>query len=568
MSSATAGSTHTVRQIEGDGPDPMMDHSVGFGGKTIGTFAGFALLINNITGPGVPGLPNMFSEAGWLSPTLLLLLIWSMSSLSATMYCEAMRRIPGNEHFRGRLEYTSIVSHYFGRAGYIASQIGLNGALQSLNIVSVIQSAQVMDQAIAAIFKKSCGVNLSPFKTYYNDGNQSHIEVPHSTDIWTCVDQDTLGGDNNPWGCHLLISAGFLVTLIMAVPAGYFNLDDNMIIQVVAFVLTVAIWIFWLVVCFYSPAVEHWSLPMINDDPNYGSQANVLGTILFNFGFVTTIPSWVNEKKPSVSVNKVVWSASFTCVCIFFLIGVPGAVAFYPYLQGGATKQCQAMEIDPDFNCANDLMSIMLSPVQTVAGLDIETVPSLLKHAWIKFAMKLSVYLFPIVATVSSIPVFSIVIKYNCLENGWSKGLSSAWGVLFPWIISIPLLYQPDAVASFINFTSLFFVSFTDFVVPWCLYILMARNDVSAHPLGYIDHVQDLDLLDGGFDSSPLIGGLPDSVIEHFAVPVSWGIRPLSKIRISGVLVVLMTGLSIAGIVLTILTGASIDWDCATVGAG
>ena len=86
-------------------------HDSGFGSKTIGTFAGIALLINNITGPGVPGLPNMFSEAGWLSPTIILLLIWSMSSLSATMYCEAMRRIPGNEHFRGRLEYTSIVAH-------------------------------------------------------------------------------------------------------------------------------------------------------------------------------------------------------------------------------------------------------------------------------------------------------------------------------------------------------------------------------------------------------------------------------------------------------------------------
>jgi hypothetical protein len=32
--------------------------------------------------------------------------------------------------------------------------------------------------------------------------------------------------------------------------------------------------------------------------------------------------------------------------------------------------------------------------------------------------MHLSVYMFPIVAVLSSIPVFSIVIKYNCIENG------------------------------------------------------------------------------------------------------------------------------------------------------
>ena len=59
------------------------------------------------------------------------------------MYCEAMRRIPGNENFKGRIEYTTIVKHYFGNAAYICSQIGLNGALQSLNVISVIQSAQV-----------------------------------------------------------------------------------------------------------------------------------------------------------------------------------------------------------------------------------------------------------------------------------------------------------------------------------------------------------------------------------------------------------------------------------------
>jgi hypothetical protein len=79
------------------------------------------------------------------------------------------------------------------------------------------------------------------------------------------------------------------------------------------------------------------------------------------------------------------------------------------------------------------------------------------------------VYLFPIVAIVSSIPVFSIVIKYNCIENGWTPRAAVLWGVVFPWIVAIPLLYQPNALNQFINFSSLFFVSFTDFIVPWAL---------------------------------------------------------------------------------------------------
>ena len=72
--------------------------------------------------------------------------------------------------------------------------------------------------------------------------------------------------------------------------------------------------------------------------------------------------------------------------------------------------------------------------------------------------------MFPIVAVVSSIPVFSIVIKYNVIENGFSHRTGFLWGVLFPWVAALPLLYQPNALNQFIGFSSLIFVSFTDFM--------------------------------------------------------------------------------------------------------
>jgi hypothetical protein len=95
--------------------------------------------------------------------------------------------------------------------------------------------------------------------------------------------------------------------------------------------------------------------------------------------------------------------------------------------------------------------------------------------------MQLSVDLFPPVAILSSIPVFSIVIKYalsfhmlcpavvsvlsetkdvpgvryNVVENGFSNTFGFLWGVLFPWVAALPLLYQPDALNQFITFSSL-----------------------------------------------------------------------------------------------------------------
>eukprot|EP00040_Diaphanoeca_grandis_P030813 m.182974 g.182974 ORF g.182974 m.182974 type:complete len:581 (+) comp32140_c0_seq2:152-1894(+) len=531
-----------------------------FGKKSIGTFAGVALLVNNITGPGVPQLPNLFAESGWLVPVVLFLIVWAMSSLSATMYCEAMRRIPGNEHFRGRAEYTSIAAYYFGRSGYIAAQIGLNGALQSLNIVSVMQSAQVMDRALAEVAGQSCGINISPF-TYYSE---NHTAIEGGTSIWNCVDTEQLSAIMpNPWGCHLIVSAGYLITLGMAIPAGIFNLDDNMILQVIAFGLTICCWLIWLSACFfttedpdYNTAFTNWTLDAINTNDGYGSQAAVLGTVLFNFGFVTTIPSWVNEKKPGVSVNKSVWIATTVCIFVFFLIGLPASLNYRDYLQGPATGTCKhAVEIDPHFNCANDLMSVLLNkklqPKASNASL---------------MLMKVSVYLFPIVAIVSSIPVFSIVIKYNCLENGWSKSSAVAWGVFFPWMVAVPLLYMPDALSQFITFSSLIFVSFTDFIVPWCLYIIMVRKQTQSMVIQ-----PSLKDFDTGpiMEMDPTMQGDLHNVVSHFAIPERWNTSKACKIRTSLALVIFMTLLATAGTVLQVYTniGSATSWDCADVGS-
>ena len=75
-------------------------NNANFGQKDIAMFSGVVLLINNITGPGIPGLPNMFAEAGWLIPTLVLLAVWGMTSLSSCMFAEAMANIPGNDKFQ------------------------------------------------------------------------------------------------------------------------------------------------------------------------------------------------------------------------------------------------------------------------------------------------------------------------------------------------------------------------------------------------------------------------------------------------------------------------------------
>ena len=41
-----------------------------------------------------------------------------------------------------------------------------------------------------------------------------------------------------------------------------------------------------------------------------------------------TVPSWVNEKKPQVSVKKVMWTSALTCSLLQLAFGLLGAWAF------------------------------------------------------------------------------------------------------------------------------------------------------------------------------------------------------------------------------------------------
>jgi len=203
---------------------------------------------------------------------------------------------------------------------------------QSLNVISVIQSAQVMDNTIAAMFTKTCGLNLSPFPIEAVNGTNvsglfSDDTFPESVHFFSCINSNDVS-NGNPWGCHVVISLGFVVALLITVPMGIFNLDDNMIVQVVAFVLTVLCWCIWFIAYFFARDDGEWTLDAVATGNSWNSQAGVLGNVLFNFGFVTTIPSWVNEKKPSVSINKSVWFSTFMCNVIFFFIGIPGAMVF------------------------------------------------------------------------------------------------------------------------------------------------------------------------------------------------------------------------------------------------
>merc|ERR1712048_1078657 len=102
-------------------------------------------------------------------------------------------------------------------------------------------------------------------------------------------------------------------------------------------------------------------------------------------------------------------------------------MAFRDALAGVVTGDCPMAHTADAFNCPDDMLQALTSV-------------SLMPTSWsgspfLSGMLNVSVYAFPLAAVVSSIPVFSIVVKYNMMENGFSKSTSFAWAVLFPWLI-------------------------------------------------------------------------------------------------------------------------------------
>lgn len=384
----------------------------GFGGKTIGFWGGFSLLVSNLTGPGLVSLSLVYQNSGWLYPTVALIVMMGMSTLSAVFLTEAMASIPGNQNLQGRVEFATLARFYFGRKGHIVSQLFINTALQATNIAGIVVSSQVLDSMLVSMFKNTCGLELHPHFFH-----------------WTCVHSPT--DNESPFGDALMLfTIGYLVVMVVIIPLGYLNLDDNIIIQAAALIFLVVVIVDWNVTFILTGL--HSSVPAFT---SLRQQAGVLGTIMFNFAYITTVPSWINEKKPSVSVHLSLWSAAAVSTVTFLLVGYLGSRAF-----PAMSQESDILSVIKNSHYANEMSRVL-------------------------------VYLFPLMVLATSIPVYSIIVRYNLLQNHVvNKAWANIFAVVIPWIVAIPFM-MGGALNFLMNWSSLFFASVANFILPFIIYM-------------------------------------------------------------------------------------------------
>lgn len=160
-----------------------------------------------------------------------------------------------------------------------------------------------------------------------------------------------------------------------------------------------------------------------------------IGVIMFCFTFIDTVPSWYNEKRKDLAAGSTLTWSVILSNGIYFFIGIFGALAF-PKIASG-----NILEIMADQGHSSTLTQI-------------------------------SVYMFSLSTIGLGIPIFCIIMRYNLyVGNVMSSFGAKFWGAIFPWLVSF-FLYQGTGFIRFVNWTSLIFTNFTNFILPSYLFIL------------------------------------------------------------------------------------------------
>jgi hypothetical protein len=264
------------------------------GGKTIGAFGSFCLMVNNVSGPGMLALPIVFQQAGWLFPTVMLVFMCITSSLAGTFLCDTIARVPGNSDFGKRVEFETIFSVFMGKGYGVLAQILFVACLMAQCLASIVQAAQVLDCLVIYIYQVTKAFEVYPAFALIE---WRLTDCNHGSNPYCVPFQD------EPEQFRLVLTTGYVLLGAVVMPMGCMNLDENIKVQIFSFLLLCVLTLIFAVnyllliglhseqdsmLSTASPVQQQASaVPMIGDEIS-----EAWGTILFNFAWIVFLPSW------------------------------------------------------------------------------------------------------------------------------------------------------------------------------------------------------------------------------------------------------------------------------------
>eukprot|EP01059_Diplonema_ambulator_P011845 TRINITY_DN21908_c1_g1_i1.p1 TRINITY_DN21908_c1_g1~~TRINITY_DN21908_c1_g1_i1.p1 ORF type:complete len:484 (+),score=46.16 TRINITY_DN21908_c1_g1_i1:58-1509(+) len=387
----------------------------------IGWFSSFMLIVNNITGPGLVVMPLVFAQGGWVLAVASLGVCMAVSFGCGLMLLEAVRSVPGNKGFSGAVEIGELIEGGVSRRwAWVLTAILIASFHMNL-IASILEASQTLDAMLTQYFpNQSCALEIHPAQRFTCHPTHNSTEA-HPTD--------------SPYGDSYVISLGYILIMATTIPLSRWDIDGNIHVQNAAFFLMNVVLMYWCVAGYFEG-------PGSKDGvPSFGSSTSIIpGTILFNFAFVTTLPSWAAEKHPSVGVKSVLWSAGWFSTVLFAVVGL--LPAFYWDFSTGSA----------------DLLTVLLNG-KTTSGFT-----------------KVTAYAFPLITVVTSIPIYSIVIRKNLVSARiCSQPAGFFWGAIFPWMVSVPL-YAGSMLESIADWSGAFITIPLNFILPAYFFLATIKD--------------------------------------------------------------------------------------------
>jgi len=395
------------------------------GDDTLGVWDSFALVTNNTTGPGMMGLPLLFKNAGVLPSCAAILFIGCCSGLCGTLLAETLSLIPGNSNFNKQIEFSSAFRLIIGGRWYKLSEALLMVMCMVQAISGLVETAQSLDSFFASfVFNDTYAIAFTPFPAVVS-WSASRCAVGEA--LGACT---PFAGEDG-----FVLTLGYVLMSIILFPVGRGNLKDTMLAQRVSFVALIV-----LLAQFYReffnrgvlsdlyPLLDGSSQPPI---PWWGSDtASLGGVVLFNYAYVITVPSWLNEKRTEVSVNRTIWGAIGFSSVLYVTFGIMAAVCFQ--------------------SVPADILTLLASNQS---------------HE----LTRICAALFGMLIMGLGVPVFCVIIKKALISNNTcSDDWALWWGSVFPYVFAW-LLYQGEFLTILLNWTGLLVNGLVAFVLPLVL---------------------------------------------------------------------------------------------------
>ena len=391
------------------------DGAVGSGPsvEAIGWFGSFALVMNNISGPGMLDFPRAFQQAGWVPCVACIGTVSCVSAVIALYLADAHRALRSARP-RSALEFSDVFGELFGRPVFLATQALYFLNLFSQNVAAIVATAQATDTLLVVLVTRSVAVE------FHWDGSWPSLLE------WTgcardgCTPFDHEGAPPGAFPSSVL-TAGYALSAALLAPLGFMSLRENMSAQKLSFVLLVVLCVEFLL-SFSSTLGEGVVVPV-------GDRAwDVLGVVIFNFAFCVTIPSWLNEKSAKVDERPVIWGACLAAAVAYVIFGWLGGRAF---------------DTAPD-NVLDALTCRHASLFTRVCG---------------------GAFAFAIIGL--GIPIFCVLMRYNLVSGGCNVALATLVAGALPWAASW-LVYRGHGIVAVLSWSGLILNSIVDFMLPMC----------------------------------------------------------------------------------------------------